>query len=153
MGKMASRYPASIWQVILPNERHIDHVTEGDLEKNAKLWYKEVEPSILGNYWDKDDPAGAAVENMYRIMRVKAGEETPEAENKARQIKWEELICVMEHLERMVGWAPQDGTQTYTSDAAASHKSRVLGESKHTIHDLIAGEGYRTFDKSGQSDR
>lgn len=65
---------------------------------------------------------------MYRIMRVKAGKETTETERTARQIKWEELICVMETLETEVGWAPQDGTKAYTSDRKASHQSMVLGE-------------------------
>lgn len=105
---------------------------EGDLEKNAKLWYKEVDPNILGHYWGKrnaSDPSAAAIDNMYRIMRVKAGKESTEAETIVRQTKWEELLCVMESLEKELGWAPQDGTEAYTSDRSASHQSMVLGES------------------------
>ena len=129
---------------------------EGDLEKNAKLWYKEVDPRILGRYWgkhDAPDPTAAAIENMYRIMRVKAGKETTEEEIKARQIKWDELVCVMENLAEELGWASQDGRTAYTSDKSKAHKSMVLGEFILIWPELIVGEGYRTFDKSGYSDR
>lgn len=113
-------------------------------------------PEVLGHYWGRHnaaDPTSAAVDNMYRIMRVKAGKETREVEQLARRIKWEELVCVMENLEKDLGWEPQDGTKAYTSDRAAAHKSMVLGKSMSTRYALTVGEGYRTFDKSGNSDR
>lgn len=113
---------------------------EGDLEKNAKLWYQEVDPSILGVYWNRIDsanPQQAAVHNMYRIMRVKAGKggakkefrKEEEEEEEVRQVKWDELVCVMEELEKLHGWAEVDGTRFYTrEDPEPGHKSMVLGE-------------------------
>jgi hypothetical protein len=90
---------------------------------------------------------------MYRIMRVKAGGAPVEEENKAREIKWEELVCVMEMLEERFGWAPQDGRKAYTRDESESQKSMVLGESSSMKALTLPGEGYRVFDKTGHSDR
>lgn len=104
---------------------------EGDLEKNAKLWYEQVEPSTLSIFWGEDDPAASAKENMYRIMSVKSGDlprETQEKEEEhAGKVKWEEMVCVFKHLESSFGWGEVDGTTVYTRDEDPSHKSMVLG--------------------------
>jgi len=104
---------------------------EGDLEKNAKLWYKQVEPSTLSIFWGEDDPAASAKENMYRIMSVKSGnlprEKQEKEEEHARKVKWEEMVCVFKHLESSFGWGQVDGTTVYTRDEDPSHKSMVLG--------------------------
>jgi hypothetical protein len=110
----------------------VDSPTEGDLEKNAKLWYQQVDSAVLGLYWtrhEQSDPTSAAINNMYRIMRVKEGKAKDGEEETARTIKWEELVRVMELLENRLGWAPQDGRGAYTRDESESHKSMVLGES------------------------
>nr|XP_031857316.1 uncharacterized protein CI109_007264 [Kwoniella shandongensis]KAA5524388.1 hypothetical protein CI109_007264 [Kwoniella shandongensis] len=117
------------------------HQTEGDLEKNAKLWYEQVDPEVLRHYWNGGNPVALAHENMYRIMRVKSGEAEESEETKARQVKWDELCCVMAELEKQHGWSAVDGTRFYTRDEDPSHKSMILGE------------GYRRWDRSGYSDR
>lgn len=123
------------------------------------MWYKEVDPSVLGVYWgkiDASDPAKAAIDNMYLIMKVKGGGISKEEEDKAKRTRWEELVCVMEHLEEKFGWGSMDGTEAYTKDEKPEHKSRILGESGGLSLAEQAdsvGEGYRTFDKQGRSDR
>lgn len=103
--------------------------TEGDLDKNAKLWYEQVSPPLLGKFWDQygADPNKAAVENMHRIMAIKGGKATAEEEQEIRRIKWEELCTVMEELEKLHGWGRVEGTMAYTKDEDPDHKSRVLG--------------------------
>lgn len=138
-------------------------IPEGDLEKNAKLWYQQVDPAVLGTYWtrhapsESSDPREAAIENMYGIMRVKAGKGQPGEEETVRRKKWEEMCCVMEELEKRHGWGKVDGTEVYTRDEDPSHKSMVLGASAVRPLTpgwvLMVGEGYRTFDKCGWSDR
>lgn len=84
----------------------------------------------MRHYWGKYDeasPAGAAIENMYRIMRVKGGRAPAEEELLAREVRWDELLAVMEAMEKKHGWEKQDGTSAYTRDQDVSHKSRVLG--------------------------
>ena len=116
--------------------------TEGDLEKNAKLWYEQVDPSTLSIYWGGDDPNAKAIENMYRIMRAKSRngkkttKEETEEEGKARRIKWEEMVCAMEYLDKEHGWGVVDGTGVYTRDEDPSHKSMVLG--KYGLSGLVA---------------
>jgi len=108
--------------------------SEGDLEKNAKLWYQQVDPAVLGTYWTRHaasglpDPREAAIENMYGIMRIKAGKAQSGEEQDVRRKKWEEMCCVMEELEKRFGWGKVDGTEVYTRDEDPSHKSLVLGE-------------------------
>ncbi|WWD20483.1 hypothetical protein CI109_104959 [Kwoniella shandongensis] len=104
---------------------------EGDLEKNAKLWYEQVDPEVLRHYWNGGNPVALAHENMYRIMRVKSGEAEESEETKARQVKWDELCCVMAELEKQHGWSAVDGTRFYTRDEDPSHKSMILGESRY----------------------
>lgn len=87
-----------------------------------------MDPAVLSVYWG-DEPATAAIDNMYRIMRAKDGKENS---GKARRIRWEELVCVLERLELHLGWEVVEGTDAYTKDED-SHKSRVLGESKQRI--------------------
>lgn len=134
---MAAWDPAPDWSVLfllgslLPPA---DKASEGDLEKNAKLWYQQVDPEVLGCYWSRHnpaDPTAAAIDNMYLIMKVKGGKGSAEDEHMARKTKWEELLCVMENLEQDYGWIPQDGRGAYTSDESESHKSMVLGEYRH----------------------
>lgn len=64
---------------------------------------------------------------MYRIMRVKDGKAEETEIREVRRIRWEELVCVFERLEKDLGWSAVDGTTVYTRDEG-SHKSRVLGE-------------------------
>lgn len=107
---------------------------EGDLEKNAKLWYQQVDPAVLGTYWSRDGAAGSshprdtAIENMYGIMRVKGGNAEPGEQERVRRKKWEEMCCVMEELAQRHGWGKVNGTEVYTRDEDPSHKSMVLGE-------------------------
>jgi hypothetical protein len=107
---------------------------EGDLEKNAKLWYQQVDPAVLGTYWSRhgaagsSDPRDAAIENMYGIMRIKGGKAEPGEEERVRRKKWGEMCCVMADLEQRHGWGKVDGTEVYTRDDDPSHKSMVLGE-------------------------
>lgn len=99
---------------------------------------------MLGLYWAKhnaDDPTGAAIDNMYRIMRVKEGKAEKGEEHTARTTKWEELVHVMELLEDRHGWARQDGSGAYTRDESESHKSMVLGESSRPIPRRILDQG------------
>ena len=99
---------------------------------------------MLGLYWAKhnaDDPTAAAIDNMYRIMRVKDGKSETGEEHTARIVKWEELVCIMELLEDRLGWARQDGTGAYTRDESESHKSMVLGESSRLILRRILNAG------------
>lgn len=133
---------------------------EGDLEKNAKLWYQEVNPSVLKVFWGQTDPVKAALDNMYLIMEVKGGHETAEKEAEAKEKRWKELLCVMETLEQRFGWEEVEGTEVYTKDEKPEHKSRILGAYRSipwlTIlcrSLTVTGEGYRIFDKQGRSDR
>lgn len=106
--------------------------SEGDLEKNAKLWYQEVDPAVLRVYWGKIDPADptrAAIDNMYLIMKVKGGGSTVEQQERAKRVRWGELVCAMERLEEKFGWKAIDGTAAYTKDEKPEHKTRILGES------------------------
>jgi hypothetical protein len=59
---------------------------------------------------------------MYKIIEARRRRECDAG---VRQTKWEELVCVMEHLEEAHGWREVDGTEVYTKDR---HKSRVLGK-------------------------
>ena len=97
------------------------------------MWYAQVDPAILRLYWgkfDSDDPCAAAQANMYKIMRVKAGEKDAgeELETETRKVKWDEVCCVMGELERRYGWGKVDGREVYTKDEDPSHKSNVMGE-------------------------
>ena len=69
---------------------------------------------------------------MYRIMRVKSGKlpasEQKEQEQTARRVKWDEMVCILQHLEGEHGWGVVDATKVYTRDEDPSHKSMVLGE-------------------------
>jgi hypothetical protein len=65
---------------------------------------------------------------MYRIMRVKGGKAQAGEEEEARRIKWDELVYILEELEKELGWGVVDGTEAYTKDNP-DHKSMVLGES------------------------
>jgi len=115
---------------------------------------------VLGLYWAKhnaSDPTAVAIDNMFRIMRVKEGKSEQDEERTARTIKWEELVHVMKLLEDRLGWAKQDGTGAYTRDESESHKSMVLGKFSGQVPirilrhaDDLLGEGYRAFDKAGR---
>jgi hypothetical protein len=99
---------------------------------------------VLGLYWanhNSGDPIAAAIDNMYRIMRVKEGKSETGEEHTARTVKWEELVCVTELLEDRLGWARQDGTGAYTRDESESHKSMVLGEPSSQIVRRISNAG------------
>lgn len=100
-----------------------------------------MDPDVLGQFWiagPGKTSADAAVDNMYAIMRVKAGKASATEAEQARRTRWEELLRVMQILENQVGWAPQDAKNAYTSDTSASHTSRVLGT---CIFHILASEG------------
>ena len=137
---------------------------EGDLEKNAKLWYQEVDPSLLTLFWNPSrfnssdsDPTKAAIDNMYKIMSVKAGEASKELEQEVRRVKWDELCFVMAELENKFGWGQVEGTEVYSYNGGGS--GMVLGEYLVSAIRLgltsfgFLGEGYRTWDKKGYSER
>ena len=104
--------------------------TEGDLEKNAKLWYEQVDPALLARYWGNTQPvenAVAALRQIQTVLYEKNSEKDKVLEEEMRRVRWKELVCILEALEREVGWAEVDGTLAYTKEAPSSHKSMVLG--------------------------
>jgi hypothetical protein len=112
----------------------LTRIPEGDLEKNAKLWYQQVDPKVLSTYWGESDPAAAAIENMYRVKMLKEGTEKDSAEDKkARRIKWEELTSIVESLEKAHGWGSVDATQFYTKDEDPSHQSLVMKQNRRDM--------------------
>lgn len=105
--------------------------TEGDLEKNAKLWYEQVDASVLAHYWGESNANDKAVEGMRKIQKVlhqKAADRDEKEETEAKEIKWKELVCILDVLEKKFGWEEMDGSKAYTHDDDPSHKSMVLGE-------------------------
>lgn len=71
---------------------------------------------------------------MYRVKRLKDGEEKDPAEDKkARRIKWEELTSIMESLEKEHGWGAVDGTRFYTKDEDPSHQSLVMKQNRRDM--------------------
>lgn len=107
---------------------------EGDLDKNAKSWYKEVNAKVLATFWGSNEPNIAAVRNTDMIMRIKAGDATAEEELQARKSRWQELISVLEYLEKKFGYERVEGTSVYTRDETESHKSRILGQFNRSGH-------------------
>ena len=88
---------------------------------------------MLSTYWG-DNPADAAIENMYRVKRIKDGEEKSKDEDtKARRIKWEELTSIMKSLEKEHGWERVDGTKYYTKDEDPSHQSLVMKQNRRDM--------------------
>lgn len=83
---------------------------------------------------------------MYRIMQVKGGKSTRSEEESVRKVKWEEMVTVMELLEKKFGWEAQDGRKAYTSDESESHKSMVLGEFPPTASRRVPGT-FRSVDR------
>lgn len=100
------------------------------MEKNAKLWYEQVDSSVLATYWDSSDPASKAANYLERLQNHlrsgKSVEESSEGEE-LRDIKWKELVAILVELEKKFGWEQTDGLQYYTEDKDPSHKSNVLG--------------------------
>jgi len=95
------------------------------LESNAKLWYEQTSSDVLSTFWGKDKPNDAAIEAMRRIGKSqKSGKDDPEA----RELRWKELVSILESLEEAHGWKSMDGTEAYTKDENPEHKSMVLGE-------------------------
>lgn len=113
------------------------HLSEGDLEKNAKLWYEQIDPEVLSTYWGKEDPVKKAHEAMQRVGQGMRGELSEDELKKVKEVRWKELVAAMEALEKKHGWGEVDGTTAYTQDEKPEHKSNVLGE----------GWRDRTFDK------
>ena len=108
----------------------IGRTTEGDLEKNAKLWYEQVDGSVLAHYWGEPDANDKAVEGMRKIQKVlhqKKTDRDEKEETEAKEIKWKELVCILDVLEKKFGWEEMDGSNAYTHDEDPSHKSMVLG--------------------------
>ena len=120
--------------------------TEGDLSENAKLWYQQVDPAILSKFYSSsaNEPVKSAEAFVSRVIEVhqslnssgvsaasSGNQELREKDEKARNEKWEELVCIMKELEGMHGWKEVDGTRYYTKDEDPSHKSNVLGETGH----------------------
>jgi hypothetical protein len=85
---------------------------------------------MLKLVWKDGDPHDSAIQAMYDIQKVhKAGVKAdPMEDERCRTVKWRELVCIFEKLERDHGWAAVDGKQFYTQDDKPSHKSNVLGE-------------------------
>lgn len=44
-----------------------------------------------------------------------------------RQVKWDELVAILDQLEQKFGWKQYEGSAAYTRDVDQSHKSNVLG--------------------------
>ncbi|KAK9896963.1 hypothetical protein P389DRAFT_51659 [Cystobasidium minutum MCA 4210] len=105
---------------------------EGDLEKNAKLWYEQVDPSLLSKYWGSPDPASKTSDYLTRLQEYLRSKSTKSGDSQEgielRQIKWKELVAILEELENKFGWEETDGLSHYTEDKDPSHKSNVLGE-------------------------
>lgn len=111
---------------------------EGDLSENAKLWYQQVDTSILSKFY-ASPPVESAEAFVSRVIDVhqalKKNDRTTEGDadlkrkdEEARKEKWEELVCIMQELEKLHGWKEVDGSQYYTKDEDPSHKSNVLGK-------------------------
>lgn len=103
---------------------------EGDLEKNAKLWYEQVEPSLLSLYWGKQDPVTATARYLDRLqvhLRSKVSNRDAKEDIELKEIKWKELVAILTELEKKYGWEETDGLQYYTEDKDPGHKSNVLG--------------------------
>lgn len=129
------------------------------------MWYEQVDPKILSKYWNsgnfpiakssgkaeaassgkdvESEPAQIAIGVMHRIAAVlygkkgQAPEDDEEEEMQLREIKWKELVCILECLEEQHGWSKVDGTSAYTHDDDPSHKSMVLGKSKTRVHGSV----------------
>lgn len=68
---------------------------------------------------------------MYKIMKIhsqKPQEKDMKLDEEVRKVRWDELVCILEELERTHGWKQVDGTEYYTKDDDPSHKSMVLGK-------------------------
>lgn len=103
---------------------------EGDLEKNAKLWYEQVDPSLLSLYWGKDDPVKSTAQYLDRLqshLRSKTGTRDAKEDKQLKEIKWKELRTILTELEKRYGWKETDGLQYYTEDKDPGHQSNVLG--------------------------
>jgi hypothetical protein len=105
-------------------------LTEGDLEKNAKLWYEQVEASVLSVYWGTSDPAAKASDFLGRVqehLRNRSSKPDDKEGKDLRELRWKELVAILDDLEKKFGWNETDGLQYYTEDKDPSHKSNVLG--------------------------
>lgn len=105
-------------------------ITEGDLEKNAKLWYEQVDPGVLSLYWGKEDPVSGTAKYLDRLqdhLRSKKADRDDNEGKELKEIKWKELVAILEELENRYGWEETDGLQFYTEDKDPGHKSNVLG--------------------------
>ena len=103
---------------------------EGDLEKNAKLWYEQVDPPILSAYWGKSDPVSSTSDYLTRLqayLRTKVADRNQNEGKELKEIKWKELVAILTEIEKKFGWTENDGLQFYTEDKDPSHKSNVLG--------------------------
>ena len=106
---------------------------EGDLEKNAKLWYEQVDSHLLTIYWGKDQPIAKATDSLRKIQKLlydpghSHADQSSEHGMELRQVRWKEIVCILEALETRLGWEEVDGTVAYTKEESSSHKSMVLG--------------------------
>jgi hypothetical protein len=104
--------------------------SEGDLEKNAKLWYEQVDPEVLSVYWGKESPISGTAKYLDRLqdhLRTKKADRDMNEEKELKEIKGKELVAILEELEKKHGWEETDGLQFYTEDKDPGHKSNVLG--------------------------
>lgn len=107
------------------------HAAEGDLEKNAKLWYEQVDPSLLSLYWGENEPVSKTAQYLDRLqshLRSKTSHRNAKEIIELKEIKWKELVAILTELEKKYGWEQTDGLQYYTEDKDPGHKSNVLGE-------------------------
>lgn len=100
------------------------------MEKNAKLWYEQVDPSLLSIYWGSPDPASKTADYLTGLqdyLRSKRSKPNEQEEKELKEIKWKELVAILTELEKKFGWEQTDGLQYYTEDKDPGHKSNVLG--------------------------
>ncbi|KAL7005927.1 hypothetical protein EMMF5_004468 [Cystobasidiomycetes sp. EMM_F5] len=119
------------------------HLAEGDLEKNAKLWYDQIEPSVLSHFWGKQDPVKHAQDAMRKCQQVmyhqKPGDKDGSLLHECRETRWKELVAIFQYLEQKHGWDRVEGTTAYTRDEDPGHKSNVLGLKYLAVASLAVG--------------
>ena len=122
-----------------------------------KCWYRDAPLELLATHFNSSpDARQAAYAHVDRIARLsgkskedclatskKAEVESPPPnddeldEHTERQRAWDELVCILEQLEKEHGWREDvEGTEAYTSDGKA------LGDVKSS---MLLGEGWRKF--------
>ena len=73
----------------------------------------------------------------------------------ARTVRWKELLCILEHLEKELGWQPFEGSQAYGHQEHKSSKQCSFSSSLLLTLSLsvVLGEGFRNREFFGQAEK